>query len=128
MTKRKNKSNEGVIILYRLNYDKLWWFHNLTDSWWLVLTLVGLMLIRVDSCWTHPDTCWTRIDSCWTCIGLVLTRVGLVLACFELVVIGVDSGRAGVDMCWLLSDLGWFVLTFWYSCTRIELITISQGI
>ena len=74
MTERNIKSNQEVIILYQLNYDKIWWFHGLTDSCWLV-----------------SGSCWFVLDSCWfvlTCVWLVLTRVGLVLI--------------PVDSCWLV--------------------------
>ena len=52
----------------------------MSDTCWLVLTRVGLVLIHVDLCWTRFDSCWlvsdschTRVDSCW----FVLTRVDL---------------------------------------------------
>ena len=51
MTKGNIKSNQRVIILYQVNYDKLWQYLGLTDSCWVVLTRDGLVLIRVDSCW-----------------------------------------------------------------------------
>ena len=67
-----------------------------------MLTLVGLMLICVDSCRTRVDSCRTRADSCWT-------RVGLVLIC-------VDSCQARVGLVLIRVD------SCWNSCIRIDLI------
>ena len=124
MTKRNINSNQGVIIIYQLNYDKLCQFHGLTHSCWLVLIRVDSCRNCVDSCWLNydklwqfhglTDSCWlvlTRVDSCWfvsdSWVGLMLIRV--------------DSCRTCVDSCW-------FVLTrvdlCWYSCIRIDLMVI----
>ena len=55
MNKRNIKSNQGVIMLYQLNYDKLWQFLGL---------IAGIVLILVDSCQNHVDSCRARVDSC----------------------------------------------------------------
>ena len=127
MTKRNINSNQGVIIIYQLNYDKLCQFHGLTHSCWLVLIRVDSCRNCVDSCWLNydklwqfhglTDSCWlvlTRVDSCWTRVDSCWTRV--------------DSCWLVSGSCWLVSDSCWFVLTrvdlCWYSCIRIDLMVI----
>ena len=81
------------------------------DSCWLVLIRVDSCRTSVDSSWLVSDLCWLVSDSCW----FVLTRVGLVLTRVRLVLIRVD--------------LCWFVLTSvdldWYSCIRIDFIHLD---
>ena len=120
MTKCNIKSSQGVIILYQLNYNELWWFLGLIDSYWLVL-------IRIDSCWLVSNSCWLLSDLCWfvlTCVRLVLIRVD---SCWT----RADLCQTRVDSCWLVSNSCWFVLTrvdsCWHSCIRIDLINISYS-
>ena len=74
-------------------------------SWsnWLVLTCVGLVLIRVGSCLTSVDLCRIRligVDSCQT---------------------RVDSCQTFVDLCWLVLDSCWFVRhSCWFLLTRVD--------
>ena len=110
MNKQNIKSSQGVIILYQLKLQSL------IIRFLFLLTRVGLMLIRVDSCWFG----WLVSYSCW----FVLTRVGLALIHFVLVLIRVDSR-------WFASDSCWFVLIrvdlCWHSCIKTDLISIYNA-